>query len=164
MDFETWLSTLPGTPTPTTAATKAKLTSSTILRHAERGKSTADNVIAIARAFNVSPVDALVDNQFLIPSEVSSETISMRQALANAAMEDILQALVNKLNESGLFEGTFTIEDLQPSATVVSLPSHSAESPEVTPDVPVDWENAPRAADSSPAEPGEGDEGYFDGA
>lgn len=116
MDFKKWLTTLPGAPTPSIAAKAAGLAGPTLLRHAERGHSTADNVITIARAYGVPPVDALVDTGFLRLDEVAGETISLQQAFARATMNDAMQLLVDKLNESGLFEGTLTVADLEAEA------------------------------------------------
>lgn len=111
MDFEQWLSSLPGAPTPTTAATRSQLTASTLIRHAEKGQTTADNVIAIARAFSVSPVDALVDCGFLRPDEIDTAKVSARQALADIGIEDALRIVVDRVNSSGLFEGEYTVEE-----------------------------------------------------
>ena len=80
MDFLEWLESLPGGATPTTAAKKAGLASPTLLRHAERGWTTADNVIAIARAYGVPPVDALVELDILDASEAGGDAVRLKEA------------------------------------------------------------------------------------
>lgn len=149
MAFTQWLSTLPGSPTPTTAATRSALTASTLIRHAEKGRSTADNVIAIARAFGVSPVDALVDNGFLRPDEIDTAKVSARQALSDLGIEEALRIVVDRVNSSGLFENDFSVDD-----------GIDVFNPELT------FQRPPElyVADRRKPEPVEGDDEYGDGA
>lgn len=112
MNFNQWLQTLPGSPTPTMAATKSGLASPTLIRHAERGRTTADNVIAIARSYGVSPVDALVDTGFLRPDEIDQSKVSARQALSDLGIDEALRTVVERVNGSGLFEEEFTVNDV----------------------------------------------------
>lgn len=157
MDFNQWLSSLPGSPTPTTAASRSGLASPTLIRHASKGSTTADNTIKIARAFGVSPVDALVDTGFLRPGESDTARVSARQALADLGIEDALRIVVDRVNASGLFEEDFTMDDLGDGADIIEM--HDAgELPEL-----LDLSEMPYVADSSPDEPGEGEEGYHDG-
>lgn len=164
MNFSSWLESLPGSPTPSVAARQSGLASPTLIRHAQQGRSTADNVIVIARAYGVSPVDALVDTGFLRLDEVAGETISLQQAFARASMGDAMQLLVDKLNESGLFEGTLSVADLEAEANATPITKPDDElarrrSNTVEDDVPP----LGYVADSSPDEPEMGDDDYHDG-
>ncbi|RSZ61512.1 XRE family transcriptional regulator [Corynebacterium hylobatis] len=147
MDFETWLHSLPGSPTPSIAAKRSKLQGPTLIRHAQRGRSTADNIIQIARAYEVSPIDALVDTGFLDADEVASEKVSLKRAFAQASMADALQLLVDKLNDSNLFEGTFTVDDIEAeaSAAVRSLPTPNVDPAPYDDDALIDAINSGQA-------------------
>lgn len=107
MNFKEWLETLPGGATPTTAANKANLASPTLLRHAERGYTTADNVIAIARAYGVPPVDALVDLGFLRPDEAGGEAVRMKEALKEASISQLWDTMADKIDGLHLTVGKF---------------------------------------------------------
>ncbi|BAC17633.1 hypothetical protein [Corynebacterium efficiens] len=107
MNFIEWLNSLPGSPTPTLAANHSGLAGPTLIRHAQRGKTTADNVIKIAKAYGVSPIDALVELGFLSPEDVSDTRIPLKSALEEAGVSELLESLVKRVNASGLFEGTF---------------------------------------------------------
>ena len=173
-DFETWLSTLPGAPTPSMAAKKAKLNHSSLLNHARRGTTTAENAIAIARAFEVSPADALVEMGFLEPAEVNaSDKLAVREALARAEWEDIFAEITTRVNASGMFEGDFELSIDSP----VHIPEPAdLEEKRAQREAGVEkqfkganWRDNPKpgrdgyAADSSPREPQMGDDGYHDG-
>lgn len=120
MEFLEWLESLPGGATPTTAAKKAGLASPTLLRHAERGYTTADNVIAIARAYGVPPVDALVDLGFLQPDEAGGEAVRLKEALAKASISQLWDATAEKIDGTNVGIGRFprfddlTIEFAEP--------------------------------------------------
>lgn len=167
--FRDWLETLPGAPTPSVVAEVANLPRPTLLRHAERGHTTAENAIAIARAYNVPPADALVEMGFLEADEVNaSDKLAVREALKRADWEDIFAEITARVNASPMFEGTFELSldtpveipepaDLEAKRKAKEAGEHPAS----------DWESLPRperpAADSSDPEPGLGDEGYHDG-
>lgn len=125
MHFNDWLKSLPGAPTPTTAAKTANLVDATVIRHARKGETTADNAIMIARAYGVSPIDALIDLGFLTMTDLEGRIVALeKKELREAAMEDLIEVLVEKVNASGLFEGTFDAKFIAdpPSAVVESLP------------------------------------------
>lgn len=103
MDFNEWLKSLPGAPTPTVAGKKAGVVSTTLIRHAAKGQTTADNVIAIARAYNVSPIDALVATGHLGADEASSARLDLRMALKGATVEELWDAMAEKVDGSRLF-------------------------------------------------------------
>lgn len=107
MDFNDWLSSLPGAPTPTLAANKSGLTNTTLIRHAARGHTTADNVIAISRAYGVSPVEALVSTGHLNPDEASSERIDVRVALRAATIQEKWDSIADDIDSMQLVVGRF---------------------------------------------------------
>lgn len=170
MNFDTWLKSLPGAPTPTIAAKKSGLAAPTLLRHVERGHSTADNVIAIAKAYGVSPIDALVDNGMLEPSDLGGERSPIKAALRDATITELLETLIERVNNSGLIEGSFemsTIAGHKPSDGVNEL------KPEPKPDDPWavaatvsgkdSWRGDEMVADDSEEEGFLGDDNYSDG-
>lgn len=112
MDFKKWLSTLPGSPTPSLAAKASGLANPTLLRHADRGYSTADNVIVIARAYGVNIIDALVENDFLKPDETNAERLPTKEAFKRATVSEILEALVEAVNSAGIMDGNFDKDDI----------------------------------------------------
>lgn len=129
MDFNEWLKSLPGAPTPTTAARNARLVDATLIRHAAKGQTAADNVIAIARAYNVSPIDALVATGHLGADEASSARLDLRMALKGATVEELWDAMAEKVDGSRLFIEHFprfgdldiSIDDSAPPASPRSV-------------------------------------------
>ena len=107
MNFNEWLGSIPGAPSPTEAAKRAKISHATLLRHANRGETTAENIIAIARAYEVSPVDALVELGFLTPEEATSERLAIRQALKGATIAEKWDSLADDIDGQRLFIGHF---------------------------------------------------------
>ncbi|WP_040422121.1 hypothetical protein [Corynebacterium lipophiloflavum] len=107
MDFNDWLSSLPGSPTPTIAANKAGLTNTTLIRHATKGQTTADNVIAIARAYGVRPVDALIATGHLEPEEAASERMAIRMALRSASIAEKWDSIAEDIDGMHVVVGHF---------------------------------------------------------
>lgn len=127
MDFNEWLQTLPGAPLPTQAAREAKLSNATLLRHAEKGETTADNVIAIARAYGVAPVDALVATGHLDAHEASSARLDIRMALKGADIEELWNAMAEKVDGSRILVERFPrFSDLEIS---IATDEHSSATP-----------------------------------
>lgn len=170
MNFDTWLKSLPGAPTPTIAAKKSGLAASTLLRHVERGHSTADNVIAIAKAYGVSPIDALVDNRMLEPSDLGGERSPIKAALRDATITELLETLIERVNNSGLIEGSFEM-----STIAAHKPSDGANKLNSDPKLDDPWAAAAAVsgkdswrgdemvADDSEEEGFLGDDNYSDG-
>lgn len=107
MEFREWLYSLPGSPTPTTAARASKLVDATLIRHAEKGQTTSDNAIAIARAYGVPPVDALVELGFLKPSETGGEAVRLKEALKEASISQLWDAMAEKIDGTQVAVGRF---------------------------------------------------------
>ncbi|OHO31327.1 hypothetical protein HMPREF2656_10275 [Corynebacterium sp. HMSC034B08] len=139
----------------------------TLLRHANRGRTAAENAIAIARAFDVSPADALVEMGFLRPSEVNAP-----EALGRAERSEIFDEITKRVNASPMFEGDFELS--LDSPVHISEPADLEEKRrQREADVDkqfkgADWRSKPKpgrdayAADSSPCEPQMGDDEYHD--
>ncbi|WP_257160370.1 DNA-binding protein [Corynebacterium cystitidis] len=150
MNFLDWLQTLPGAPTPTQAAKAADLSNATLLRHADRGQTTADNVIAIARAYGVPPIDALVDTGHLRADEVGDARTSIKMALRMATIAEKWDSIAEDIDGMQLVIGRF------PRIDELEISELSSDS---TPDV----EAFGYVADSSNIEPEPGDDDYHDG-
>ncbi len=150
MNFLDWLQTLPGAPTPTQAAKAADLSNATLLRHAKAGQTTADNVIAIARAYGVPPIDALVDTGHLRADEVGDARTSIKMALRMATIAEKWDSIAEDINGMQLVIGRF------PRIDELEISELSSDS---TPDV----EAFGYVADSSNIEPEPGDDDYHDG-
>ena len=110
LNFTEWLSTLPGAPTPSVAAKKAGLNHTSLLRHAKKGQTTAENVIEIARSFGVDPVSALTKNGFLTPREVGvTGNLDIELALPSASWGQLFAEITRRVNASPMFEGEFEL-------------------------------------------------------
>lgn len=107
MKFKKWLESLPGSPTPTVAGRKAGLVTTTVLRHAEKDETNSDTVIAIARAYGVPPVDALVDLGFLRADEAGGEAVRMKEALKEASISQLWDTMADKIDGLHLTVGKF---------------------------------------------------------
>ena len=167
MDFLEWLESLPGGATPTTAAKKAGLASPTLLRHAERGWTTADNVIAISRAYGVPPVDALVTLGFLDASEAGGDAVRLKEALEQASISQLWDTMAAKIDGLHLTVGKFPrMDDIAISVADDDLKARREAGVERQ-FKGANWRDNPKpeshVADSSPREPGPGDDGYHDG-
>lgn len=159
MNFSQWLKSLPGSPTPTSAARRSGLIDATLIRHAAKGVSTADNVIKISRAYGVSPIDALVELGFLQTDDVEASRVSLRRALDEASVAELLEYLVRAVNRSGMFDGDFSAEELISGGNVLDFPTSSNNHDD-------DEEEEPElyVAKRKKPEPGEGDDDYGPGA
>lgn len=134
MNISDWLETLPGAPVPTEVAQRAHLSKATLFRHIERGETTAENVIAIARAYGVSPVDALVELGFLTPEEATSERLAIRQALKGATIAEKWDSLADDIDGQRLFIGHFPrFNELD--ARMIGEVRRPRKSEKTTPDV-----------------------------
>ncbi|OKX85153.1 hypothetical protein [Corynebacterium glutamicum] len=158
MNFAQWLKSLPGSPTPTSAARKSGLIDATLIRHAAKGSSTADNVIKISRAYGVSPIDALVELGFLKSDDVEGSRVSLRRALDEASVAELLEYLVRAVNRSGMFDGEYSADDLISGGNVINFPTSSDNHDDD------EWEPELYVAKRKKPEPGEGDDDYGDGA
>lgn len=126
MEFTEWLQSLPGSPSPTTAARKSGLVDATLIRHAAKGATSADNVIAIARAYGVAPVDALVATGHLQANEVGGERTPIKMALRAASIAEKWDSIAEDIDGMKIIVGRFPRASELDISTVESF---------ITPDV-----------------------------
>lgn len=107
MNIADWIASLPGAPNPTEAAQKAHVSKATLFRHLERGETTAENVIALARAYGVRPVDALVELGYLTAEEATSERLAIREALKGATIQEKWDSIADDMDNARLIIGSF---------------------------------------------------------
>lgn len=159
MKPDAWIKSLPGNPSITAAARAAGIQKTTLIRQLDRGTVSAENVIEIARAYDVSPVDALVATGHLRADEV--KIVGVELALGYATNHQLLGEVNDRVDPDGrrLFhEGGITphFDSDSSAGTVTSLRRYS-NSPDD------DVEPLRYVADSSPDEPEMGDDGFHDG-
>ena len=78
-------------------------------------------MIAIARAYGVPPVDALVELGFLEPSEAGGEAIRLKEALAKASISQLWDTMAAKIDGLHLTVGKFPrMDDID--VTVIESP------------------------------------------
>lgn len=145
MEHNEWLEKLPGSPSITAAARESGIQKTTLMRQLDRGHIPAENVIAIARAYDVNVVDALVATGHLERSETN--LVGIAEALGYATNQQLLDEINLRVDPDAvrLFHGDGD----------VITPNFDA-----TPDVGTHL----YAADSSPDELEEGDDGFGGGA
>lgn len=90
---EEWIKSIAEGLTPTVAAQKAGLAHTTVLRQLSRGKLSADNVIAIAHAFNLKAGDALVQTGHIYPADIEEAGVELSLGLATN------QQLLDEINK-----------------------------------------------------------------
>lgn len=156
MNIEEWLNTLPGSPTVSQAADHTPgVSKATFLRHADKGKTTAEYVIAIARAHNVNEIQALADMGFV--EEAAVVEMAINKALGMATNSKLLEEINKRVDPEArrLFHGDGVpgIIDVRDD----ELAAHRSNVSEV------DVRGLPYAADDSDTEPEEGDDDYHDG-
>lgn len=133
MEHETWIKSISPDLSPTAAAKTAGLSHTTVLRQVEKGRLSADNVIAIARAYDASIVDALVDTGHIQAGEV--EIVGVVQALGYATNAEMLDEMHKRVDPEAvrLFhgeDGEVTTHFDDEDADVLKFPSDDADTPE----------------------------------
>ncbi|MFW9032725.1 hypothetical protein [Corynebacterium striatum] len=106
MNIEEWLNTLPGSPTVSQAADHTPgVSKATFLRHADKEKTTAEYVIAIARAHNVNEIQALADMGFI--EEAAVVEMAIDKALGMATNSKLLEEINKRVDPEArrLFHG-----------------------------------------------------------
>ncbi len=160
MELQEWLSTLPGAPTVSQAADHSNISKATLLRHAKAGKTTAEFVIIISRAYGVNEVESLLSLGFITSSAI--DEYGVEAALEGATNQQLLDEIMRRSDpEARYLFGNDNDDDvigLDPSIAPVSslddARSNGADS---------DVHSLPYAADSSDTEPEPGDDDYHDG-
>lgn len=140
MEHNEWLKTLPGSPSITSAARTANIQKTTLIRQLDRGVIPPENVIALARAYKVSIVDALVDTGHINEDEV--KIIGVVKALAYATNEQILEEMLSRVDPQAtrMFHGEDGEITPSFSGNVHQLPDRT---------IPPEWHEL-AVADSSP--------------
>lgn len=160
MKLQEWLTTLPGSPTVSQAADHSHISKATLLRHAKTGKTTAEFIISISRAYHVNEVEALLDLGFI--SSAALDAYGVETALGHATNQQLLDEIMRRSDPEARYlfgnEGDDDVIGLDPSIAPVSslddARSNGADS---------DVHSLPYAADSSDTEPEPGDDDYHDG-
>lgn len=122
MKLQKWLSTLPGSPTVSQAADHSDISKATLLRHAKTGKTTAEFVVTISRAYKVNEVESLVKLGFITAEAVDGYGI--KAALASATNEELLDEIMRRSDPQARYlfgnEGDEDTIGLAPHLTPVS--------------------------------------------
>lgn len=160
MKLQEWLSTLPGSPTVSQAADHSDISKATLLRHAKTGKTTAEFIIGISRAYGVNEIESLLALGFITYSAI--DEYSVEAALEGATNQQLLDEILRRSDPQARYLfGNDTDDDvigLDPSiAPVSSLDDARSNNDES------DVHSLPYAADSSDTEPEPGDDDYHDG-
>lgn len=105
MDFKAWIEGLPGSPLVTQAAEKAGIDRSTISRQLKRGLVSAENVIALARAYGAPAGQALIDTGYLTARDL--EGVGVVAALGRASNQQLLEEIMQRIDPSAvrIFDG-----------------------------------------------------------
>ena len=156
MELQEWLSTLPGSPTVSQAADHSHVSKATLLRHAKTGKTTAEFVVTISRAYRVNEVESLVRLGFVAAEAV--DDYGIEAALSSATNEELLEEILRRSDPQARYlfgnEGDEDTIGLAPHLTPVSDPSGSLHDDDDG--LVQEWDDSvPHAADSSPDEQAE---------
>lgn len=159
MNYEEWLDKLIAPDARNTAAQKIGVASSTISRQLGRGKLLPETIIDLCRAYGKPPVTGLVETGYLNESEVmiADPVLALRRATNHEILLELLDREERRDQEAiDLFDPVEAdIEPLHPPLREVPPVAVDEFDPATY--------TGPMAADSSPHEPGPGDEGYHDG-
>lgn len=153
-NHEEWIKGIREGLTPTVAAQKAGLAHTTVLRQLSRGKLSADNVIAIAHAFNLKAGDALVQTGHIAPSDI--EGAGIEHSLGLATNQQLLNEINKRVDPDSvrLFHGDGEVTPQIKSSDLDTRREAKAATPA--------WQER-YVADSSPEELFPGDDGYGEG-
>lgn len=132
MKFSEWLDSLPTSPTPSQAAIKANISRATVLRHADKGTTTAEVLIPIARAYDTNPIDALISFGMLSIEDVRESAAHL--VLSEVTNSEILAELNKRVDPDArrVFRG-------EGMGNVIDLADHVGGTP-ASPVVPDDEE------------------------
>jgi hypothetical protein len=159
MNHEQWIRSIKDGLTPTVAAQKAGLAHTTVLRQLAKGRLTADNVIAIAHAYNLKAGDALVKTGHITPLDLDGTGIET--ALGLATNKQLLKEIDKRIDPESvrIFHGE---KEISPHIGNAVELDKTIQSNAPSPDDGWQYEEM-AAADDSPDEPMPGDDGYHDG-
>lgn len=109
MDHKAWYDRITDNAPGRSAAMKAGISVATLNRQLARGVISAENVIAIARAYNQAPVSALLATGYLRSGEVSPVT-DLKALLDSVGDRELIHTLALRINANA--EAWFAPEDL----------------------------------------------------
>lgn len=148
-----WLTRLTAGDSGRTIAQKAGASVATINRQIGKEEVTAENVIAIARGYGQSPVEALAQTGYLTADEASGLP---RESLADLLTDqELIRALALRVDDNeDAWEGTFTevVDNVSHLPSNDRVPPESEPRPDHEHDGTVrdfDWEPGTYAADNS---------------
>lgn len=151
MELQEWLAALPGSPTVSQAADHSGISKATLLRHAKAGKTTAEFIIIISRAYGVNEVESLLTLGFITTSAI--DEFGIEGALEGATNQQLLGEIMRRSDpEARYLFGNAGDEEtigLAPHLTPVSDldASLAIDGDDGT---VADWDDSvPHAADSS---------------
>lgn len=141
MQHVEWFNRITGNASGREAASKAHVTISTLNRQLSAGRLSAEYVIEISRAYGVSPVEGLAATGYITHEEATGVSAAASADLLSDP--ELIKSLAYRINaDPEAWFGTFG-ELADEDAEVIDLGVY--------------------AADSSPDEPEEGDEGFGEG-
>ncbi|MBA1834134.1 hypothetical protein [Corynebacterium wankanglinii] len=140
-DHKNWYRRITGGDTERAASLRSDVTTSTLNRQLAKGELSAEVVIKLSRGYGISPVEGLAATGHITHEEATGLTAS--QAADLLSDPELIRALALRINaDPAAWFGTFG-ELAEEDAEVIELGAF--------------------AADSSPDEPEEGDEGFGEG-
>lgn len=95
MNNSEWLEKVTNNASVNAAANRAGIVQRTLSRQVERGEISAENVIAIAEAYNVHPVRALVDTEYL--DEEYARTVDPVSAIRMVSEEQLANETLRRM-------------------------------------------------------------------
>ena len=120
MNFESWLTDLIGNDTRRVASSKAGMAESTLSRQLSRGSLSPEMVIALCRAYDRSPVQGLIETEYINDHEVEGPDVAI--ALEKATNQQLLDEIMKRSDPQAryLFGGDEDTIGLSPQLSVVS--------------------------------------------
>ncbi len=117
---EEWLLELIGTDSMRTAAQKTQYAQTTISRQLSRGNLSPEMVIALCRAYDRSPVQGLIETEYINDYEVQGPDVAI--ALEKATNQQLLDEIMKRSDPQAryLFGGDEDTIGLSPQLSVVS--------------------------------------------
>ena len=120
MNFESWLTDLIGNDTRRVASSKAGMAESTLSRQLSRGSLSPEMVIALCRAYDRSPVQGLIETEYINDYEVQGPDVAI--ALSKATNQQLLDEIMKRSDPQAryLFGGDEDTIGLSPQLSAVS--------------------------------------------
>lgn len=156
--IQQWLDKTLGTDSSRKAAQLTGVSNSTISRAKRLGAMEVQNIVQIARGYNLNVLTALVECEIITAEEANQQDLA---SIARSLPDDVFvwEFAMRLRNDPEYWATVFDNPTAEPEPAANVFP--------LLPDGDVDIaqlkKDYPYAANSSPAEPGPGDPGYHDG-